>query len=632
VFVSKFRSGFKKQEITPFNYKEKYYKKVATKIDLNDDYFGVGGMFVTSGNLSPYSNGLIKRYSFEDNKIQMKVKIKNIYALLDCKFASNQSIAVWSKPDIHGRPRIKQPEICLYNYEGEVINNDLGLTSKDFIADEVCSLDKSRNLKVEGGALSILSNGNKIVTIVPVDENKLITYTPDGYYMTTKGGVGGIAFRVNNKVYPPEQFDLKYNRPDIVLSRLGYEDSTLITAYHLAYLKRLKKMGFTESDLGDDFEIPETKIINFEELPVITDSSEISMNLEFSDTKYNLDRINIWINDVAIYGKNGISLKDQEVNTYESNIILDLIEGLNKIQVSCYNEKGVESLKETVEITYKTIKEHKPDLYLITIGTSVYKDSRFNLQYAEKDALDIVSTYSVNKYFNRVITKTLTNDQVTLDNVKGLKVFLKDATINDQVIIFVAGHGVLDNNLDYYIASHNMDFSNPSIRGIAYEELEVLLDGIKPLKKILLIDACHSGEVDKDEMEIAQTEKVESGDVVFRNAGAGVITKQSNLGLQNTSALAKELFTDLRRGTGATIVSSAGGGEYAFEGDQWNNGLFTYCFIHGIKSKEADLNKDGDIMLSELQQYVQNQVSILSNGKQQPTSRIENLVMDFRVW
>jgi hypothetical protein len=68
------------------------------------------------------------------------------------------------------------------------------------------------------------------------------------------------------------------------------------------------------------------------------------------------------------------------------------------------------------------------------------------------------------------------------------------------------------------------------------------------------------------------------------------------------------------------------------ESGEWKNGLFTYCLINGIQTKEADLNKDGKIMLSELQKYVQQKVVVLSNGQQQPTSRIENIAMDFRVW
>jgi ABC-type uncharacterized transport system ATPase subunit len=52
--------------------------------------------------------------------------------------------------------------------------------------------------------------------------------------------------------------------------------------------------------------------------------------------------------------------------------------------------------------------------------------------------------------------------------------------------------------------------------------------------------------------------------------------------------------------------------------------------LKGLESKAADLNKDGEIWLSELQQYVQSEVNKLSKGKQQPTSRIEN--MNIRVW
>lgn len=141
----------------------------------------------------------------------------------------------------------------------------------------------------------------------------------------------------------------------------------------------------------------------------------------------------------------------------------------------------------------------------------------------------------------------------------------------------------------------------------------------------------HSGEVDKEDVEIAQNVSTEFGEVKFRAAGVSIKNKES-FGLSNTTEIMKELFTDLRTGTGSTVISSASGVEYAMESDKWKNGLFTFCIINGITSKKADLNKDGQIMLSELQNYVRKTVSDLSNGKQVPTSRIENVSMDFRVW
>ena len=94
----------------------------------------------------------------------------------------------------------------------------------------------------------------------------------------------------------------------------------------------------------------------------------------------------------------------------------------------------------------------------------------------------------------------------------------------------------------------------------------------------------------------------------------------------------KEMFSDLRKGTGAVVVSSAGGGEYAFEGESWKNGVFTYSLLNGIKTFSADKNKDDKITVSELQDYIMNQVQKLTNGMQKPTMRQENIDNDFVIW
>jgi len=163
-----------------------------------------------------------------------------------------------------------------------------------------------------------------------------------------------------------------------------------------------------------------------------------------------------------------------------------------------------------------------------------------------------------------------------------------------------------------------------------YNEIEKLLDGIASLKKILFMDTCHSGEVDKDDIAINEEENQEEGEILFRAAGVGVKRKNA-AGLGVTAELVKELFSDVRRGTGATVISSAGGMEFAMEGSDWNNGLFTYCMLDALKNNNADTNKDGKTMLSELQLYLQTRVSKISKGKQVPTSRIENLSLDFQI-
>jgi hypothetical protein len=146
-----------------------------------------------------------------------------------------------------------------------------------------------------------------------------------------------------------------------------------------------------------------------------------------------------------------------------------------------------------------------------------------------------------------------------------------------------------------------------------------------------LIDACHSGEVDKDETVFTNAAaKTDGGTVASR--GFKNVTKKEGVGLKSSFELMQELFTDLRRGSGAVVISSASGVEFAFESDAWKNGVFTYSVLEGLKTKTADGNKDGAIGVSELREYVIKKVGELTNGKQHPTSRKENLEFDFKVW
>jgi hypothetical protein len=84
----------------------------------------------------------------------------------------------------------------------------------------------------------------------------------------------------------------------------------------------------------------------------------------------------------------------------------------------------------------------------------------------------------------------------------------------------------------------------------------------------------------------------------------------------------QNLFTDLSNSNGAVIISAAGGMEYAFEGDKWNNGVFTYCVQQGITNKMADKsitgNYDESVSVAELLMYVSRRVSELTVENKNP--------------
>jgi uncharacterized caspase-like protein len=73
------------------------------------------------------------------------------------------------------------------------------------------------------------------------------------------------------------------------------------------------------------------------------------------------------------------------------------------------------------------------------------------------------------------------------------------AGINDKVIISFSGHGLLSSSMDYYLSTYNVNFQKPELEGLPYELLESVRFFTRP-KKLLLLDACHSGEVDKEDV------------------------------------------------------------------------------------------------------------------------------------
>lgn len=494
-----------------------------------------------------------------------------------------------------------------------------------------------------------IANKKTLVSYVKVNnKNDGVLYTPDYYYFSTKNGHEAIAFSLNNNVYPFEQFDLQYNRPDIVCQRLPYTDPNLVKLYYHAYQKRLRKMGISEEKIKNDFQVPEAEILNYDQLPISSNSDRITLELQANEERYLLQSYNIWINDVSVFGSKGKDLSSQQIRDFSATEEIQLVNGTNKVQFSVLNANGIESNKVTKYIEY--IGPAKPkDLYILSIGISEYVDTEYNLTFATKDANDFANAFKNKRgVFRNTYVKTITNSEATRDNILAAKPFVEKAKTDDMVMIFFAGHGLLSEDFDYYLSTHDVDFYNPAEMGLFIEDFEGLLDGINARRKIMFIDACHSGEVDKEEemrieAAIKASEEAETNQIAdnssdndnmmvgFRGMKPTNPKRQQMqyTGLENLFELMQELFVDLRRGSGALIISAAGGGEFAYESAQWNNGVFTASILDGITNKKADLNTDGKIHISELRQFVGDNVRRLTRGHQNPTHRSENLEFDF---
>ena len=464
------------------------------------------------------------------------------------------------------------------------------------------------------------------------DNMNLVLVTPEAFYTTKAKNFGLLAFRSYSHAYPFEQFDLRLNRPDIVLERLGAPDEAIAIAKQLRE-KRLKRMGVTEDMLQPDFHLPEIEILG--DLPSSTEESDLALKIKASDSKYPLDRLRLYVNNVPVNGKEGELLRDSKSQSLERTIPIKLAAGRNKIQISVLNSAGAESLYANAEVTC-TAQRPKPTLYAVAMGVSEYANPDWNLKYAAKDAQDIlerVKTRSGSSY-GEIKELLLTDREATKESLGKIREFLSKATVDDTVLLFVAGHGLLDSKYDYYFGTSNIDFNNPSANGIAFEEFDDLLAELPCLRKSLLIDTCHAGELDEDEKKMLASAQANPSQVVaMLPTGARGMTIKPIEGARGKSEWydrLQGLFVDLRRGSGSTILSSSAGAEYALESSEQKNGLFTYAVLEALDGKEgSDANKDGSVTMSELADYVKTRVAALTNNKQSPNVRRVNLEADF---
>jgi hypothetical protein len=381
---------------------------------------------------------------------------------------------------------------------------------------------------------------------------------------------------------------------------------------HQAVVKRWSRLGYDSLKLDTTLQLPSVSI-DRRSLPLETDGNRVGVKVDARGD--GLSRLNVWVNDVPLYGTAGNPIDGTRWN---GEVAVPLSSGRNKIQVSVRNTYGLESLKETAEI--RSTVPSSPRTFVLAIGVSSYRDAAMNLNYAAKDAADLAQFFS-----SFAEGRALLDADVTRENIRAMRPWLDSTGVNDRVIVFFAGHGLIDEQFNWYFATHDVDFHRPADRGLEYEDIEKLLDGIPARQKLLLLDACHSGELDTSEVSLLAETGLRDGAL----KGRAFKTVRRRIGLEPSFELMRQLFADLQRGSGASVVSSASGIEWAYEGGEWTNGVFTYVLLDGLKNGHADANRDRRVSVTEIADYVARRVPELTGGRQNPTARRESREFDF---
>jgi WD40 repeat protein/uncharacterized caspase-like protein len=485
--------------------------------------------------------------------------------------------------------------------------------------------DGHRVMAVCGGILRMWDARSGAALSLASSDGEWLLYSDDGYFDSSRRGSELVAAADDQRAYRIDQLALRNNRPDLAMAKVGLGSPDLLDHFRLRHEARLRKAGLTEGALTASF--AGAPIVAIEDVSLHGKSANVTFTVRSASP---LHAYNVHVNGVPVFGKEGRQVKGSEGRQTES---IELSYGSNRIEVSALAQTGIESLRalRSVELAPPSRGEQAKALYFLGIGVSRYQDPNLNLEFAHKDALDLASAFGKMNQgpFRRAEVKTLTDDQVTIESIRAARDFLSKATVDDTVVLFVGGHGAYapDAASDYYFFAHGTDIARLSETAVPYDEFEKLLDASPARSKLMLMDACESGDRDPNDAQ-----------ATYAIAGArglisrGLVRKAGSvLGRPRPGVAVRDRFieSDLQRRTGAIVLSSSRGNEASYERADLQHGIFTSEVLRALTTLQADADHDRRLSTDELRDHVRDSVARATGDLQHPTVDRDNVSATF---
>ncbi len=464
-------------------------------------------------------------------------------------------------------------------------------------------------------------SAKKILTIFPDRQGSFIAVSPEGYFATRGASRGQVVFRLGDRGFPLDQFDAKLNRPDLILAEMGAGNEERTRFLSVLAKRRLERIAE-----ADSVEVP---VVEFESAPK-ADEGNLECAIRAGSGGVAPEFIRAEINGVPVWSG--------RMEAPVTRFSVPLSEGENRLRVFGETGNGISSIP--LEGRFSQARSATAKRFIVSIGVSRYQGPDMNLDFARKDAGDIAAAFSDPSRETEVLL--LEDERFSVDSLDEIAAFLSKAAIHDEVILFLAGHGMLNENYEYFYAPSDMDFDSPESRGVPFARLEQILSEVHARKRLMLIDTCHAGYIDPEENErllaLASKGGTDGGHrsaMKFRSFqpaadGPGTRGGEKGGGLSGGElAKLREFFPDFSHRDGITVFAASGGAEFAWEKGETRNGLFTYAILTSLSDRKADRDGDGMISVPELLEAAAPKVTELSEGLQHPSSRGVNLLGGF---
>ena len=289
------------------------------------------------------------------------------------------------------------------------------------------------------------------------------------------------------------------------------------------------------------------------------------------------------------------------------------------LQVKVIAKTANNSISSRGIISNHTVKEstsyRKPSLHAVMIGVDDYKDDNLDLNYAAKDANDLhlALEQASKKFFNvddtnRVFFYNLTinrEGKLGTDKIKGktpdkaninqtLEEIEKKSKPEDILLVFFAGHGEIVDKDQLLLLTTEATSAN--FEGIRMRELLDQLNKIPAGKRVLILDACHSGAAINN-MDLAK-----------------YTGKRDVKDAERQSQRLKEL-DKLASKSGFAIITASSSDQKALELPQYEHGLMTYALLNAMLNNKNSLDENSQLQLDKWLMATEEEVKKLNQNQ-----------------
>lgn len=456
--------------------------------------------------------------------------------------------------------------------------------------------------------------------ISPVQDGYAVVL-PDGRYAGSPGCERFL--RVANKglsVFAPWR-----NRPADVLTALGGNPDD-IAALRETTKRWLKKQGFDADNMPAEPILTDLPMASVTLPALYSSKSSLPVNVALRAGARAISKLELRVD--------GILQPAPKVNVAprangKAQVQVSLAPGQNNIEITPIDAAGISG----DSVKFRVIgpgDADKSDLYVVAMGVSAYDDEEIALQYAAKDATDIINCFRTYGNGSQKHVLLLTDKQVKDERVIAqISSFIRKAKPNDRVVMYLAGHGMLDDQLQYFYAPAGFDVEDIPGTGISMDVIRDCLQSTPARRRLLLLDTCHAGTLGE-----AGQDKLAASGVPLPHGVQAVQTRGMKVKKVKTADKPeKEVLNDVQKKRyiedffsmdaqmrGINVLAASAGAEFAQESGKWKNGVFTSSLMRAMSRRApVDANADGLLSVEEMLHYVSGDVSTLTSHAQKPS-------------